>query len=105
MKKLRNKKVIEMESLFRYLIIASISITLLFLVYQFFLKKENNFKFARAFLISGLFFSLLLPFNSYHIELPFGTSQQNTTEFIEEAPSNNLVVDAQQTHLKLTNKD
>jgi hypothetical protein len=47
-----------------------------------------------------LFFSLLLPFNSYHIELPFGTSQQNTTEFIEEAPSNNLVVDAQQTHFE-----
>ncbi|NJO87684.1 MAG: hypothetical protein HC831_01010 [Chloroflexia bacterium] len=75
-----------MESIFRYLIIASASITILFIIYLIFFKKDNNFRLSRFFLLSGLLFSLLLPFNTYNIELPEFSDQAET--FVEERKNN-----------------
>jgi len=58
-----------MESLYRYIIIISISTTILFIVYALLFKKENNFKLIRVYLISSLVFSLLLPFNQVSIDV------------------------------------
>ena len=71
-----------MESLYRYIIIATISVTILFIVYLLLLKKENNFKVIRVYLVSSLIFSLILPFNQAGIELPniFADGQKRLTE-------------------------
>lgn len=58
-----------MENYYRYIIIASLSISVLYIAYQLLFRKENNFKIARLYLLACLLFSLLLPFNKFSIQL------------------------------------
>lgn len=52
-----------------YLFESGLCLTLLILVYFFFLKKETYFRFNRAYLISIMFLSLLIPFSQIHINV------------------------------------
>lgn len=66
-----------MDFLFIYLIKSSLSLSLLFLSYEFFFRKEAYFKFSRTLLLSILFLASLLPlipYNTIHLaSLPTST--------------------------------
>ncbi|MDZ7756484.1 hypothetical protein [Rhodohalobacter sp.] len=47
-----------------YLIYSSISLTLLLLIYRYFLEKEKRFTFNRVFLLWCLIFSFTIPIDS-----------------------------------------
>jgi len=66
-----------MVSFLLYLFETGLCLTILFLVYVFFFKKETFFKFNRIYLISILFFSLALPF----VHISINVTNTNKFEF------------------------
>jgi len=59
-----------METYNNYLIVSSVSISIFYLAYLYFFRKEQNFKIIRIFLLSAILFSLILPLNPFTINLP-----------------------------------
>lgn len=53
----------------KILIIASLVVTVTYLVYRFFLQDETNFKYLRLYLLSSILLAVLMPFNSYKINI------------------------------------
>ena len=55
-----------MHSLLLYILESGICLTVFFLLYQVFLKKETYYRLNRAYLLFALFFSLLAPVLGVH---------------------------------------
>jgi len=58
-----------MDNLFIYLIKSSFTLSILYLSYEFFFRKEAYIKFSRVLLLSSALFVILLPFFSYNAVL------------------------------------
>lgn len=72
-----------MKELIIYIVQSGICIGIFFLIYRIFLRSTTFFRFNRAFLISGLIASFIIPSIrfSYDVVLPFSTSI-NATEIV-----------------------
>lgn len=58
-----------METYFQYLLESTICLSIFYLAYLIILRKDSGFKFLRAYLLTAIIVSLLLPLNRYSIEL------------------------------------
>ncbi len=74
-----------MSGYFEYLLISSITLSVLLGAYYFLFRKETDFKLIRFFLLFSMFFSLLLPFNPVSINFP--TSEQDKSNKLTEIQS------------------
>ncbi len=58
-----------MDTLFRYLLQSAISVTVLYIIYASFLRKDTFFSVNRFFLLGAIIFSLLLPLSGFNFLL------------------------------------
>ena len=68
-----------------YLLETGICLSLLYLAYWLFLRKETYFNFNRIFLVGSIALSLLVPSLHMKIIVPRGTTMEHTTTGIEKA--------------------
>ncbi len=71
-----------------YLLKASVVITLMYLCFYIFLKKETFFEHNRWFLLSGLILALVFPLIVIPVYIPIETITIQETAFIQTLPSN-----------------
>ncbi|NOQ24703.1 MAG: peptidoglycan DD-metalloendopeptidase family protein [Bacteroidales bacterium] len=71
-----------MNQFFIYIIESAVSVSLFFLFYELFLKRDTWFRFNRYFLLAGLIFSLILPFLDFSAS-SIVVNSQNQFEFNE----------------------
>jgi hypothetical protein len=71
-----------------YLFKASVVITLMYLCFYIFLKKETFFEHNRWFLLSGLILALVFPLIVIPVYIPIETITIQETAFIQTLPSN-----------------
>lgn len=73
-----------MNAILPYMFKAGFSITVLFLIYYIFLRKETFFRFNRYYLFGSLVFSLLIPLTPISIDISRATKFTNKIEQIIE---------------------
>jgi hypothetical protein len=84
-------------SIIRYILIASVCLSLFYIVYRLIFNKERNFRQLRIYLLGSIVLSLLFPFSSYRINtgislrkseperaMVYYTDQTNQTDIEEE---------------------
>jgi len=71
-----------MNSFFTYIIESAISLTLFYIFYELFLKRDTWFRFNRFYLLFGLVFSLILPLLDFSVS-NIMVNSQNQFEFNE----------------------
>ena len=71
-----------MNSFFIYIIESAISVSLFYIFYELFLKRDTWFRFNRYYLLFGLIFSLILPFLDFSVS-SLMVNSQNQFEFNE----------------------
>ena len=71
-----------MNQFFIYIVESAVSVTLFYLFYELFLKRDTWFRFNRYFLLAGLIFSVILPFLDFSASSLLVNSQ-NQFEFNE----------------------
>lgn len=83
----------------KYLLISTISLSVLYLVYRMIFNNETNFKNLRAYLLISILISLILPFNSYNVYINF--DQSSTVQKVEttnvETKSEPIILPEKQT--------
>ncbi len=82
-----------MDFLFIYLLKSSLSLSLLFLSYEFFFRKEAYFKFSRSLLLSILFLVSLLPLIPYNATPVASLPTVNLNEVIVKANMTTVMLD------------
>jgi hypothetical protein len=75
-----------MENVIFYLLKSAIWITVFYLIYHFFLRKETFFKFNRFFLLVGLLASFALARCQYHYPVQVNLPSTIISEFSTEQP-------------------
>ncbi len=80
-----------MENYYRFFIITSVSITILFLVYLIISRKETNFKLLITYLVSSLIFALLLPINNFKLDIGLAGILQNPTQIDQNIENENSI--------------
>lgn len=71
-----------METLWEYIVLASLSLGFSWLAYWLFFRKDRNFGVRRAFLLGTIILSLLLPLYQVKIKLPTTPQKNNSKEVV-----------------------